>query len=112
MANLTNTRITYLDGSTVDIAVTMWDRCLAETHGKAENWGSTMDAALKLVVFAAYARLRTEGKVTVPFKDWASTVAAIADTTGENTPESAEVDSDVDPTQAVSSAGTQAATAN
>lgn len=34
-----NTRITYLDGHTDKVCVTMWQRCQAETHAKAKGWG-------------------------------------------------------------------------
>ena len=43
-----NTRITYLDGHTDEVCVTMWQRCQAETHAKAKGWGSALDAVVKL----------------------------------------------------------------
>ena len=59
-----NTRITYLDGHTDEVCVTMWQRCQAETHAKAKGWGSALDAVVKLNAYAAYVRCRQLGSTT------------------------------------------------
>ena len=70
-----NTRITYLDGHTDEVCVTMWQRCQAETHAKAKGWGSALDAVVKLNAYAA----------SVPFEQWADTVVSVVDMNNDPT---------------------------
>lgn len=74
-----NTRITYLDGHTDEVCVTMWQRCQAETHAKAKGWGSALDAVVKLNAYAAYVRCRQIGATSIPFEQWADTVLSVVD---------------------------------
>ena len=74
-----NTRIKYLDGHTDEVCVTMWQRCQAETHGKAKGWGTLMEAAVKFNAYSAYVRCRQIGVTTLPFEQWADTVVSVED---------------------------------
>jgi hypothetical protein len=80
-----NTRITYLDGHTDEVCVTMWQRCQAETHAKAKGWGSALDAVVKLNAYAAYVRCRQLGSTTLPFEQWADTVVSVVDMNNDAT---------------------------
>lgn len=74
-----NTRIKYLDGHTDEVCVTMWQRCQAETHGKAKGWGNLMEAAVKFNAYSAYVRCRQIGVTALPFEQWADTVVSVED---------------------------------
>ena len=74
-----NTRIKYLDGHADEVCVTMWQRCQAETHGKAKGWGNLMEAAVKFNAYSAYVRCRQIGVTTLPFEQWADTVVSVED---------------------------------
>ncbi|KFI84485.1 hypothetical protein BREU_1260 [Bifidobacterium reuteri DSM 23975] len=78
-----NTRIKYMDGTTDEVCVTMWQRCQAETHAKAKGWGNLMDAAVKFNTYSAYVRCRQIGATTLPFEQWADTVISVEDMTND-----------------------------
>lgn len=115
-----NTRIKYLDGHTDEVCVTMWQRCQAETHGKAKGWGNLMEAAVKFNAYSAYVRCRQIGVTTLPFEQWVDTVIAVEDMNNDVV-DAEESTAACDGTALLSSTtdepdflsnGTQAATAN
>lgn len=74
-----NTRVTYIDGHTDEVCVSIWQRCQAETHAKAKGWGSAMESVVKLNTYATYVRCRQLNLTALPFEQWADTVASVED---------------------------------
>ena len=69
---MATTRITYTDGTSELVPITMRATCKAEAHAIEAGWGSPVRSG----AYAAYAALRMAGRTMPDFEHWLDTVAS------------------------------------
>lgn len=74
---MANTRITYTDGKSEIIPVTMRATCKAEAHAIEAGWGPITQSPVRSGLYAAYAAMRMAGRSLPDFEHWLDTVAAL-----------------------------------
>lgn len=97
MSSMKTTRITYVDGHTDEITVTMFEQIMATRYLKNNNLGTVQDEPVTFAAYQAYAKLRQSGKLNEPFDAWVRKVVQVedikhtpaADNTGE-TPDASD----------------------
>lgn len=79
MSSMKTTKITYVDGHTDEITVTMFEQIMATRYLKNNHLGTVQDEPVTFAAYQAYAKLRAEGKLTDPFDRWVRTVVQVED---------------------------------
>ena len=74
-------KVTYTDGSSETVPVTMRATCKAEEHAMAEGWGSFASAPVRMGAYAVYAAKRLAGRDVPPFDQWLDSVEQIEQAT-------------------------------
>lgn len=69
-------RITYTDGTSELVPITMRATCKAEAHAIDEGWGTVIQSPVRSGAYAAYAALRMAGRAMPDFEHWLDTVAS------------------------------------
>lgn len=72
-------RITYQDGRTKDVRLTMLDQMKAEEHAQQEEWGDIGTSGVRRGLYAVYWHLRHDGSTDQPFEQWAENVMNLQD---------------------------------
>ena len=72
-------RITYQDGRTEDVRLTMLDQMKAEEHAQQEQWGGIDASGVRRGLYAVYWHLRSTGGTSTPFERWAGSVVRMQD---------------------------------
>ena len=70
-------KVTYTDGTSETVPVTMRATCKAEEHAVAEGWGSFTAAPVRMGAYAVYAAKRLAGASVPPFDQWLDAVEQI-----------------------------------
>ena len=70
---MATTRITYTDGTSETVPITMRATCKAEAHAIDEGWGTINQSPVRS---GAYAALRMTGRSMPDFEHWLDTVAS------------------------------------
>lgn len=73
---MATTRITYTDGTSETVPITMRATCKAEAHAIDEGWGTINQSPVRSGSYAAYAALRMTGRSMPDFEHWLDTVAS------------------------------------
>lgn len=63
-------QLTYVDGTTALIPITMRATCKAEEHALNEEWGNANTSPIRFGLYAVYAALRMRGDSLPPFDAW------------------------------------------
>nr|DAR35162.1 MAG TPA: hypothetical protein [Caudoviricetes sp.] len=79
MSSMKTTRITYVDGRTEEITVTMFEQIMATRYLKNNHLGTVQDEPVTFAAYQAYAKLRAEGKLNAPFDTWVRSVVQVED---------------------------------
>ncbi len=74
---MATTRITYTDGTSETVLVTMRATCKAEAYAIESGWGPITQSPVRSGSYAAYAALRMAGRSLPDFDRWVDTVASI-----------------------------------
>lgn len=91
MSNLTE--ITYLDGTTNIVAVTMFDRVAAEKYAVSHGGRAGNDSPILQNGYATYYALRRDKQIAgIDFNDWMASVVTLG------TPEQGDADEEEDET--------------
>lgn len=67
-------RITYADGRTDDIRLTMLDQAKAEEHAQQHDWGAIDVSGVRRGLYSCYWHLRHVKRVSDTFEQWMETV--------------------------------------
>lgn len=73
---MATTRITYTDGTSETVPITMRATCKAEAHAIEAGWGPITQSPVRSGAYAAYAALRMTGRTMPDFEHWLDTVAS------------------------------------
>ena len=73
---MATTRITYTDGTSELVPITMRATCKAEAHAIEAGWGPITQSPVRSGAYAAYAALRMTGRTMPDFEHWLDTVAS------------------------------------
>lgn len=73
---MATTRITYTDGTSETVPITMRATCKAEAHAIDVGWGPITQSPVRSGAYAAYAALRMAGSNLPDFEHWLDTVAS------------------------------------
>lgn len=73
---MATTRITYTDGTSELVPLTMRATCKAEAHAIEAGWGPITQSPVRSGAYAAYAALRMTGRTMPDFEHWLDTVAS------------------------------------
>ena len=73
---MATTRITYTDGTSETVPITMRATCKAEAHAIDVGWGPITQSPVRSGAYAAYAALRMAGRNLPDFEHWLDTVAS------------------------------------
>ena len=73
---MATTRITYTDGTSELVPITMRATCKAEAHAIEAGWGPITQSPVRSGAYAAYAALRMAGHNLPDFEHWLDTVAS------------------------------------
>ena len=73
---MATTRITYTDGTSETVPITMRATCKAEAHAIDMGWGPITQSPVRSGAYAAYAALRMAGRNLPDFEHWLDTVAS------------------------------------
>ena len=73
---MATTRITYTDGTSELVPITMRATCKAEAHAIEAGWGTITQSPVRSGAYAAYAALRMAGHNLPDFEHWLDTVAS------------------------------------
>ena len=73
---MATTRITYADGTSELVPITMRATCKAEAHAIEAGWGPITQSPVRSGAYAAYAALRMAGHNLPDFEHWLDTVAS------------------------------------
>lgn len=80
---MANTRITYTDGNSEIVPITMRATCKAEAHAIEVGWGSITQSPVRSGAYTAYAALRMLGRNLPDFEHWLDTVTSFDLVTGK-----------------------------
>lgn len=72
-------RVTYLDGRTEEVQVSMFEQRLAARYMRDHNCGTIMEDPVTYSAYQAYVKLRQNGRTNTPFDDWLKTVESVED---------------------------------
>jgi hypothetical protein len=73
---MATTQITYEDGTSEIVPITMRATCKAEAHALEAGWGTVQQSPVRCGAYAVYAALRMAGRSLPDFEHWLDTVSS------------------------------------
>ncbi|OXN01119.1 hypothetical protein [Bifidobacterium vansinderenii] len=79
MSSIKTTKVTYKDGHSEELTVTMFEQIMATRYLKNNHLGTVQDEPVTFMAYQVYAKLRSAGQLNEPFEQWLRSVVQIED---------------------------------